>query len=64
MQNKKYLTQMLDQYLENESESASDEVIRSRNKFHEAIDQYVADVFEDAWMKGFAYALRIQAGKQ
>lgn len=64
MQNKKHLTQMLDQYLENESEMASDDVIRSRNKFHEAIDQYVADVFEDAWMKGFAYAMQIQAEKQ
>lgn len=64
MQNKKYLTQMLDQYLETMSESASDDVIRSRSVFHDAVDLYVGAVFEDAWKKGFAYALQVQAGKQ
>ena len=64
MQDKKYLDQMLDQYLETVNEVASNEVIRSRNKFNSAIDQYIADVSDDAWKKGFAYALQIQARKQ
>ena len=55
---------MLDQYLENESESASDDVIRSRDCYHASVDHYVAAVFDDAWKKGFAYALKVQAGKQ
>ena len=64
MVDEKYLNQMLDEYLENVNEIASDEVIRSRNKSNAAFDQYIADVSDDAWKKGFAYAMRIQAGKQ
>ena len=64
MQYKQYLNDVFDQYMETVNESASDDVIGSRNKHHDSVGQYIDAVFEDAWKKGFVFALQIQDGKQ
>ena len=51
------LVNILNKYQEEAGWPASEHVKSSRDAFCYAIDDYVANVFEDAFLKGYQYAM-------
>ena len=56
---KKELQEFIKEYNETCAERASDEVIKANTRFHYDLDEYIAELFEDSFSKGFRYALRM-----
>ena len=56
---KKELQEFIKEYNETCAERASDEVIKADTRFRYDLDEYIAEVSEDYFSKGFRYALRM-----
>ena len=56
---KKELQEFIEEYNEKYAERASDEVIKADTRFRYDLDEYIAEVSEDYFSKGFRYALRM-----
>ena len=53
------LQAILDDYYENDAEMASQEVQQARDCCHDALDEYIAAVSGDMFLKGFRHALKL-----
>lgn len=56
------LVDIFEKYQEEVGWPASEQVKSSRDAFHFALDDYVANVFEDAFLKGYQYAMMQNGG--
>ena len=56
------LVDIFEKYQEEVGWPASKQVQSSRDAFHFALDDYVANVFEDAFLKGYQYAMMQNGG--
>lgn len=56
------LVDILDKYQEEVGWPASEQVQSNMHVFHSALDDYVSSVFEDAFMKGYQYAMMQNGG--
>lgn len=56
---KKELQEFIEEYNETSAERASDETMKAYNGFRDSFDDYISELFEDSFLKGFRYALRM-----
>lgn len=56
---KKELREFIEEYNEKYAERASDETMKAYNGLRDSFDDYISELFDDAFSKGFRYALRM-----
>lgn len=56
---KKEMQGIIEEYNETSAERASDEVMKAYNWLRDSFDDYISELFDDAFSKGFRYALRM-----